>query len=135
MHNYDRVCCKEILKVETEYLDDNIKCITQHSSFEKKVLQLGALLGKNDKIASKTLSGFRRSTDKEKVLKCKECFLLWVFGKMSFSNGIPMVVPACVVKKIRKKHTPTSGPSYFDPFKIKKVCKFEKHCSNAKNMI
>lgn len=135
MTNYDRICCKEIKRIQ-EFLHDEVGdrpgCIAEHFKFQRYVLEYKALLRANKKEKKQLLAEFNRSTDLEKVAKCKESFLKWIFGKVEWTTGIPMVVPSCVVAKIRQKHAKTGGPRFFDPFKVRQVCKFEMHCRNAK---
>jgi len=140
MQNYDRICCLEIKGVVDfmeDELNDSVQCITQHPRFEKDVLEYEGYLrllrtskGSTDDSTAFELRKFKKATDNQKVFMCRYSFIRWIFNRIGWDHG--MVVPACVVRKIRKKCMPSAGPLYFDSFVPKKTCKYGKHCVKAK---
>lgn len=136
MSNYDRVCCKEPSNIKEFFVKEKMggrgKCITDHPRFNMKVLQCEALLKHSNRKGEKEKlrEEFRHCTDKQKVSKCKDAFLQWIFEHVKEGNS--NLVPACVGAKIRQRCVPNAGPLYFETFKVNKICQYGKHCTNAK---
>ncbi|XP_063051873.1 P2X purinoceptor 7-like [Engraulis encrasicolus] len=105
----ENICCREIPQVMTRLTDTitPVACMSQHPGLEPVCLNIYAL--------QKALNDFRTDHGSLRVRgyqrRCRHlayrCFVSWCWGWLG--RKVRVVIPACVVRRIRQEFPDTEG--------------------------